>query len=249
MESENYAEANRRRLWGFLLRRIEEDRKRGLQPTFRVISREARRMAWHASDISHTSSRTERRKMHLLRSRPILLNTVDYLSDREYEALACAICRLVGATSIQLTRQSNEGGVDFFALLPVHTSSHIFSSVGTSVRLIGQCKKYGDPVKVGDIKEFLTTVSDVKGKHNAVREHIPTWFHTIRGPIVGWLVSHNGFQNGVEDRAKDEGIILSDSFDLIEMAALSRKLDVSAQPISRATFLRNMVSNILEEFK
>jgi hypothetical protein len=192
-------------------------------------------------------SAKQRTRITSLQSRPTILSGIDTLDDRQYEALGGVISRLIGANAVFLTRRGNEGGIDFFASIHVYGSSHLFSGISSPVRVIGQSKKYKNPVQVDKIKEFIQTVQDVKNYRDEVRKHVPPWFRTARGPIVGWIIAHSGFQSGAQSRANTDGIVLSDSTDLAEIAALSRQLPRNQSASARAKHLESLVMNILAE--
>ena len=245
IEAEVYAEKSARRQWNNLVRQVADDDVRGLHPHFRVLSKDARRFLWVAKDFgSHTSS-ASRSKQALMQARPAILRRIDTLTNRQYEAAGCVASRLIGAKHVSVTRAGNEGGVDFFASISVHGQSHIFSGNHSALRVIGQCKKYARPLETGELRSFLTTVNDVKSNLITVRDHIPDWFRSAKGPIVGWVVAHSGFDGGTTDRAKNEGVLLSDSLDLADMLSVSRALAPSLSPNERAIEFQRLVEETL----
>jgi len=150
---------------------------------------------------------------------------IDGLNDREYEALACVSLGLVGASETFLTPPGNEGGVDFFALLPSLGRCHLFAGGHYPLRIIGQSKKYASAVEAGEFKEFLTTIEEVKhGGQSKTEKIVPPWFRAAYGPIVGLVIAHSGFQSGAETRARQHGVITADSLDMAEIVALSRAI-------------------------
>lgn len=77
-------------------------------------------------------------------------------------------------------------------------------------------------------------MQNVRHLSERVRRHIPTWFHDSRGPIIGWIMSHSGYQTGAADEAKNHGIIISDTLDLAELICLSNTFHANLPPSNRA---------------
>lgn len=174
-------------------------------------------------------------KSHLNREiffmRPELYKYIDSLNDREYEILACVICKLLGADMILLTPKGNEGGVDFFARIPFSSKAHFLFGVKGPVRLVGQCKKYNTKDNVGHMKEFVTTMNNVYNRSFRLGEILPDWFKMERGDIIGWHISNYGHQVGALDVAKNYGILVSDSKQLIELLCTSKIVRRQKDPL------------------
>ena len=150
---------------------------------------------------------------------------IDTLNDREYEALACVSLRLVGASETFLTPPGNEGGVDFFALLPSPGRCHLFSGGHHPLRIVGQSKKYTSAMEAGEFKEFLTTMEEVKhGGQRKTENIVPVWFRAVYGPIIGLVIAHSGFQSGATTRARQHGVLTAESLDMAEIVALSKAI-------------------------
>ena len=155
------------------------------------------------------------------------------------------ICELVGARHVKLTPAGHEGGIDFFAAIDVPARCHVLSGRQNPMRIIGQTKKHSDKVKIGWLKEFLTTIQEVKDQSPSVERVVPAWFRTSSGPIVGWFIAHNGVQSGLATKAQNHGIIVSDTIDLGEIASLSRRLG-SLKPMDRkARNLSDRVNSLI----
>jgi hypothetical protein len=75
---------------------------------------------------------------------------------------------------------------------------------------------------------------------------IPTWFHSAKGPIIGLIISHSGFQSGAEDTAKNHGILTADTMDLAEIAARSRRIPESLGAEDRAQLCRKRTIDLLQ---
>jgi hypothetical protein len=223
--AEAFAESNLNIFWNYLLARQEQDERRGLSRVYKVMDGTARTLSWcGVGDPSPVSVGTSYVRLRL-RHRPAVLRMIDELNDREYEALACVVSGLAGATHVALTPAGNEGGVDFFALLPTPGRCHLFSGNVHPLRIVGQCKKYSDPISLGRLKEFLETLEDVKHRGEPKIERlVPPWFHSMPGPILGFMIGHSGFQSGATTKARNHGIVLADTLDLAEIISLSRQL-------------------------
>src|SRR5690606_14181401 len=125
--------------------------------------------------------------------RSSFLRSIDTLSDREYEALACVVSSCAGADKVRLTPPGNEGGVDFFALIRNPARCHVFQHTRSPLRVIGQCKKYSGTVGVDKVRQFIQTINSVCNQSALTEAHVPPWFRTAGGPVVGWIIGHSGF--------------------------------------------------------
>ena len=242
-----YVSANNSRLWNALMGQITIDTKGGIWPLFVVIDRMSRKVIWYPF-CSGIEDKKRKRVLRVCKSRPAFLSRFDILNDREYEALGCVVAGLAGAKEKFLTRAKNDSGIDFFARIVLPGRTHIFSGEASSIRVVGQSKKYGERVDVGRVDAFLNTLNEVRNLAPNVRRLIPPWFIENPGPIVGWIVAHSGFQSGAKVKARNNGVILSSSLDLAEVAAKSRQLDELYTPIDRVNLLHNNVKKLLHEY-
>lgn len=248
MEAERFVAANSRRYWNWFREEIDTSIARGLYPTFVVKDERSRRISWFAKDLVPIAATKEKQKAVLLCTRPYALSTIDELDDRDYEALGCVVCRLLGARDVILTRKGNEGGVDFFASIILPARSHILFGTNGPLRIIGQCKKYSSKVQIEKVRGFITTMNDVKHQSPHIEDLVPAWFRAGKGPIVGWIIAHTGFQSGASSTAQNHGILLSDSHDVAEIVALSRVINYYDFPIERAKVLKQKVKDELDRF-
>ena len=166
-------------------------------------------------------------------------------SYRQYEALGIVVCELIGASKTYLTPPGNEGGIDFFALMALPSKFHLFRQSRGPLRIVGQSKQHKSPVAVGDVRDFITALDNVRKRQPTVEPHVPTWFRAAHGPILGLLCGHRGFQSGAENMARDHGIVTADSLDLAEVATLARSISEYLKLNERAELLREMVKNTL----
>jgi hypothetical protein len=244
--AEAYAENNLSAFWNLLLQRQGEDVQKGLRRSFDVIDASAMTLAWCGVGSPQALPRAEEHMLERLRHRPAMLRMIDALSDRQYEALGCVISQLAGSANVHLTPPGNEGGIDFFTIVPPFARCHLFAGGTHPLRVVGQCKKWKDPVPVGTMKEFLQTLQNVKHRGEPKIEAIvPQWFHAVRGPIVGLVFGHGGFQSGADTVARNHGVIIADSLDLAEIAALSRRIPQKGSGAQRAQECLNRINGFL----
>lgn len=236
-DADAFADANLKKYWNWLGKEVDAHSSRGLTPFFCLASDGGHYISSASHALAASSDAANRKRGSLALSRPFVLRQIDSMTDREFEALACVACSAIGSINTHLTPHGNEGGIDFFATLSIKTKTHVLSAAGAELRIVGQCKKYTSPVAVDRLEQFITTMQNVRHRSERVRRHIPAWFNESRGPIVGWVMSHCGFQTGAADEAKNHGIVLSDTLDLAELVSLSDTFHASISPTSRASEL------------
>lgn len=244
-DADAFADVNLRKYWNWLARELDDHTARGLTPFFTQASGGVFAISSACHALAASSNAQERLRGTLAMSRPFVLRQIDAMTDREYEALACVSCEAIGSGRTLLTPPGNEGGIDFFATLSISTRTHVLSAAGAEIRIVGQCKKYGSPVAVDKLEQFITTMQNVRHRSERVRRHIPAWFDQARGPIIGWVMAHSGFQTGAADEAKNHGIILSDSLDLAELVCLSDSFHSALSPSDRAIRLTDECRRML----
>jgi hypothetical protein len=246
MDAEAYVYRNGAQRWNDLLKRIEYDNRQGRSPLFHVHDKGSRKIIWLPTNIRLIPTIKDKQKAMRMGARPYIVQAIDLMSNREYEALGCVICGMIGADYVELTPPGNEGGIDFFALLKSPARCHVFHGNYKPIRIIGQSKKYRDRVEVDRVKELIETIEEVKNLNPSVERLVPPWFRTSSGPVIGWLIAHSGAQSGAVAKAGNHGIIISDSIDLAEIAAMSRKLDVALSVDDRVKLLRESVADMLK---
>lgn len=239
-----YFDANVKRIWSYLLKAQEDDRsQRFLNPLITVTDPSKRLITCY---LKNEYNRTKEKHFNLLMSRPHILSAIDTLTSREYEALSVLLCKISEANNYLLTPPGNEAGIDFIATIKFNEDAHYLFGVNGPIRIIGQCKKYASPVQLDKVKEFNATLNDVYHLTHKVKGIIPSWFSQSKGIIVGWIIGHNGFQQGAKDRAKDFGIVLSDSRDIAEIISKSEKYYPTTDYSIRHLQLKNELKKILE---
>lgn len=243
IDAEAFVENQTNSFWNIIDECMRVDLERGIFPLFSPVDQS--NLLLKCLTQATCASRREFQRVNAARRRAALLRGIDTLSYRAYEALPLALAKLLGAERTHLTAQGNEGGIDFFLLLRQPSTNHIFSSSTRPIRVVGQCKKYDTRVEVDRVKGFCQTLYDVHHNNPSVDRVIPSWFRTVRGPIIGWMIAHNGFQSGAEDRAKNHGIILSDSVDIAEALSACKSNGLPDKGTERWSKIRKMISDIL----
>lgn len=236
IESELYLERNIARYWNALLKSQDEDRRLGRTIFLKRQDGAGRRLQWYPHELS-ANFKMQRRAT----ARPAILRIIDQMSPRDYEALACVTISLAGESRFRLTPRGNEGGADFYVVTQNPGSCHIFFGSHRPLRIIGQTKKYGGPLEISEVRDFITTIEDVKKHSPSTERFVPTWFRSASGPLVGWLVSHNGAQAGALSKAQSHGILTSDSVDIAEACTFSRLLAANSPNSERAKLLFELV--------
>jgi hypothetical protein len=248
IDAEAYIERNTRRHWNAFLEKQDLDILHGRTPIYQIVDATNRKILWKPGHIGLVSDSKTKISLARVAARPNILKVIDSLSDRQYEALGCVAGHLCGATESFLTPKTNEGGIDFFALIRTHSCSHIFNGLHRPLRIIGQSKMFEKRVQVEWVKNFAKTIDQVRNLSPVVSKLIPPWFQESNGPIIGWLLAHKGVQSGGLTLAKNEGIIISESVDIAELAAVSRKIDISKSANDRSLIFHDMVLDYLKRF-
>ncbi|HVW97545.1 MAG TPA: restriction endonuclease [Mucilaginibacter sp.] len=246
-DRDKYYDANVKRIWNYVIKQQSDDQKnQSIQPIFHILNSITRDVQCY---LKERFNYTGDNRFQLLQSRPFILNEIDLLNDRQYEALPILLCQLLGAKDVHLTPAGNEAGIDFIATMKYSDESDYLFGVNGPIRIIGQCKKYSTPVQVNTIKEFESTMIDVFHLTAKMRRILPTWFYEAKGVIVGWVISHSGFQQGAKDRGKEFGYVLTDSRDIAEIIAASQKFYPSIVHNQRQDNLKHDLLKILTLFK
>lgn len=218
-----YAEANKAEFWNFVVQANEQHTARGVSSSFSIQSNETR--SFQCYPVPEQLRGRARLNAIRVQDRPAILRMICDLNDREYEAMSCVLLEALGATRVNLTRKGTEGGIDAFGLIEHARASHLLGSIHHPLRVVVQSKMWSDPIGPDPMKVFLQTLHEVREagqpKTNAI---VPNWFKEARGPMIGLIVSHKGFQWGADSRARSQGILLADSIDVAEVIALRRNL-------------------------
>lgn len=225
LKAETMAASKVDRLWNQYKKQYSEDISNGIIPLFSIVNSYEKKVKWIGNDVAPNIKR------EYYKIRPALYKFFDKLDDREYEVMACIICKLLGADKINLTAPGNEGGIDFFARIPFPKKAHFLFGIKGPIRIVGQCKKYSNKDNVGHMKEFITTMNNVYNKSYRAGEILPDWFKLEKGDIIGWHIANLGHQAGALDVAKNYGILVSDTKQLIEIICNSKAVRKEKNPI------------------
>lgn len=223
-KAESMATEKVNRLWHQYKKQRADDIVNGIVPLFLITNDYERKVKW----IDNATLNVQRCYYKI---RPDLYRFFDTLSDREYEIMACVVCEMLGADKISLTPKGNEGGIDFFARIPFSAKSHFLFGIKGPIRIVGQCKKYTCKDKVGHMREFVTTLDNVYNRSYRAGEILPEWFKLEKGTIIGWHISNLGHQSGALDIAKNYGILVSDTKQLIDILCSSKSIKRQNEPI------------------
>lgn len=249
IEAEAYAERMKQRIWSRLIRRLDEEANKGIYPTFKVIDADRFELAWFPMMKEDDDSQLKQKKLRLA-CRGEILNYIDEdeVSSRAYEALGCVICQLAGASRWHLTPPGNEFGIDFLAVLPSFGKTHLFPHAHKQIRIVGQSKKWSSRIKRDEVRLLADTLDDIRKRNQRIFEStiLPPWFVSAKGLLVGCMIAHSGTQSGGHDIANDRGIIMADSRDIAEIAALSRKWNSALGSQGAIEFLRDSISKVLQ---
>ena len=223
VEAAAYTEATLFSFWNHVIKVTEGHAKRGISPSFSVQSSETR--TFHCYPVPNEERGSLRRNAARAQERPAFLRMIDRMTDRQYEAMSCVLLEALGATKIDLTRPGCDGGIDVFGLIERAYASHLFGGAHHPIRFVVQAKMYKTAMPADRMKEFLQTLSELwHGGQLKTDAIVPNWFRAARGPIIGLVVSHNGFQAGADSRARSHGILTADSVDVAEVIALKGTL-------------------------
>ncbi len=215
-EAELLAERKQNYLWNRYCQQHYQDESDGITPLFTIVNENEKIVHW-IGDIKEYGTRREHYFV-----RPDLYSFFDTIDDRQYEIMACIICDLIGADRVRLTPKGNEGGIDFFARIPFNRKSHFLFGIKGPIRVVGQCKQYEKKDSIGHMKEFVQTMNNVYNKSYRAGEILPDWFQAEKGSIIGWHIAHSGHQSGALDVAKNYGILVSDTKQLIDVICRSK---------------------------
>ncbi|QEH69367.1 restriction endonuclease [Cellulosilyticum sp. WCF-2] len=225
-------------IWSLYKKDYEFDLANNIVPLFDIVNEYSKTIKW----IGINSAKIKDTRRYLYTIRPYIYKYIDSIDDRKYEALACVICKFLGAENVKLTSAGNEGGIDFIASIKFPVKAHFLFGNKGPIRIIGQCKKYSTKDNVGHMKEFVQTLNNVHNLSYRAGEVLPSWFKASTGPIIGWHISNLGHQSGALDIAKNYGIVTSTSKDIVEIICKSR---IEGNYTERIRYINNLVEELL----
>jgi hypothetical protein len=243
--AEAFAKSRERRIWNQVIKIVDEENRKGLYPTFEILDPSRFELSWFAAGKATDSKRVRLMKMRLAH-RGEILDVIDGVAAREYEALGCVICRFAGASKWYLTPANSDWGIDFLALVPAFGRSHIFPLRGRQIRVVGQSKKWADPVPREKLELLVNKAEDIRRRNSELLSILPDWFISADGPIVGCMLSHRGAQSGAWDYAQSHGVVIANSRDLAEIVSLSRAWDLQTDVQGVTDCIRSNILEILQ---
>lgn len=243
INAEDLADKKINKVWACFLKDYEYDLKNNIVPLFDIVDDKSKLVKW----IGISRTELGECKRHLFMDRPELYKFFDKMTNREYEALACVICGLMGAENKLLTDAGNEGGIDFIASIKFSTNAHFLFGIKGPIRIIGQCKKYNTKDNIGHMKEFTQTLNNVYNLSFRPGEILPLWFKQDKGPIYGWHIAHEGHQSGALGYAKNFGILTSSSKEIIDLICKLKFTNIINE--NKVEKLKNMIQQELAKEK
>jgi len=170
-------------------------------------------ISWNSSSVSEQS---------VWKIRPYCLEIIENLNDTKFESLCCNVFELMGGQAWR-TKTKGDGNVDLYGIASTKMNNHIFG-INSKFRVVGQCKNYSHRESITNFESFYHALNNVKFLNQRVSSEIPNEFTRQHGAILGWYICKDGFQSGIHMDAKNQGIILSDKYDLVEVLT-KMKLD------------------------
>jgi hypothetical protein len=217
--AEKNAATRKARLWTEFSKADEELRKRGCLRIFEIVDRQS--YVFRTPCLSDDVFTHARRFTYEDRHRVVAW--IDTLTHRKFEYLGAALAWFLGAEKAAVTSGGNDGGVDFYALMPSWGASGIVHSPQKYLKVVGQSKYYDGTVGVDTAKLLIKTVEDIRSYTVEMAPRLPDWFAESRGPVVGLIVSPFGFQAGAVTKAHWNGVMLADGIDVAEAITASRR--------------------------
>lgn len=162
-----------------------------------------------------------------LGQRDSILAALLTLTWRQFEFLCGALLVEYGLDDkkVIVGRGSNEGGVDFVALLDPPARGPLNRVHRTPFRLLGQAKKYKGEVSFDAVQAFCGRVEEVRFGGGKAWGLLPEWFRTVQVPILGILMTTGMFGPSARKAAREHVVLL---FDGLQLADDLRKTSLSS---------------------
>lgn len=155
---------------------------------------------------------------------PNILRFIDQCDDRNFELLCGVACRFLGAESVYVLPPSDDGGLDFVALVPAYTASPMFCSGRDGLRIVGQSKMYrSSKVSNSEIKLHAQTINELRERNPHIVSRVPTWLLSSKSPMIGSVAGYSGHQDGALRVSHSHGIVASDAIDLAYILSIPKK--------------------------
>lgn len=222
--AEKKAESRLGRYANLLRERIENDAERGVA-AYVQLEPGGTKINWNHIILSGLDNRSKRmNKIRLLR-RPGIVRQIRAMSPDQFENIFKIFDKYCNVQKYAITQRSDEFGVDSVAVVENFSSFGLFLPNTISHKLVVQSKKYQSAITRDKIQVLNDTLNLIRTRSANVIRHIPTWFWAADGTISGWLIADKGFQSGTVEYAKDNGILLTDIYDLANIICFGRHFD------------------------
>jgi hypothetical protein len=212
-----YASANASRLWTHFQKMNNELLVRHRIAAFDIV--DLRNRMFVVNGTSNPADRSTWLRSH----RAAILRWIDAGTDRKFEYVGAMVAHLCGARRTLVTPRGNEGGVDFYALVPVWGTKGVMYSPERYLKIVGQSKRYSSRMAVDKAREHTQVVASIRHRSTGMDARLPVWFKQTQGPVVGAIVAWRGFQSGATSECHDHGIVTIDAIDLAETILNSRQ--------------------------
>ena len=104
----------------------------------------------------------KQRKEIIVKYRSYILETIKSLSSKEFECFGAYLLRLYGAKYCSITKQTSDGGIDFYGFLDFPDKDLGFALLrNTRLILIGQAKKWENNIDINQLKLFWANCKDL----------------------------------------------------------------------------------------
>lgn len=211
--AETKAESRLKRYAQLLRQRVQRDEDRGLTAFVRLDT-SGTQIDWKHISLNGSETRSLRmQKIRLLR-RPSIVRQIRRMDPNQFERIFHILSYYCKVHHFHITEHSDEFGIDSLAVVDSFSSFGLYSPKTVVNKLVVQSKKYQSSVSRDKIQILNDTLNLIRTRSTKIMRHVPSWFWTADGTIAGWVIADNGFQAGTVDYARDNGVMLSDIYDL-----------------------------------
>jgi restriction endonuclease Mrr len=167
--------------------------------------------------MTKTNKNLEKKILTLYREE--ILETLKDLTPNEFEHFCAYLLRLYGCSKSIKTKQSNDGGIDFYGLL--NPSSHNKTPIICLIRnikilILGQAKKWNKNVDINSIKLLTKNFEDLTRNRNEKRKEISENFPKEEYQYFPLFITTSKFTKGAKKYANMNRIITKDGEQIIE---------------------------------
>lgn len=147
-----------------------------------------------------------------LSQREAILAAMQSLTWRQFEFLCAALLVEYGVERrrVFVGQGSNEGGVDFVALLDPPTRGPLNRVHRSPFRLLGQSKRYKGEVGFDAVQAFCGRVEEVRVGAGKAWKLLPHWFVGAEVPLLGLLMTTGTYGPSARKAAREHVVLLFD---------------------------------------